>query len=297
MIGRSAVLATAFWMCLLPSAFAAPAERVVVIGCDGMSPDGIAHAKTPHMDRMMAEGASTMHARAVMPTSSSPNWASMIMGAGPEQHGVTSNDWRADKYETAPTVKLKSGFFPTVFAQIHLQLPEATTASIYDWGGFGNLFSHDDVDIVDDTEGPEKTTARVEAVLRAEKPLFTFVHLDHVDHVGHDKGHGTPEYYASVEEADAYIGRILAAIDAAGIAETTAVIVTSDHGGKGKGHGGNSMGEIEIPWIIVGPTVARGHEIAAPVNTFDTAATVAYLLGVEPHAAWIARPVLDAFSE
>ena len=35
----------------------------------------------------------SIHARGVIPTVSSPNWASMIMGAGPEQHGITSNDW------------------------------------------------------------------------------------------------------------------------------------------------------------------------------------------------------------
>jgi len=46
----------------------------------------------------MREGAWTLHARGVMPTVSSPNWASMIMGAGPEQHGVTSIDWQPYKF-------------------------------------------------------------------------------------------------------------------------------------------------------------------------------------------------------
>ena len=72
-------------------------EHVVVIGVDGLSPEGIKRAKTPVLHKMMAEGASTLHARGVMPTVSSPNWASMIMGAGPEQHGVTSNDWKPGK--------------------------------------------------------------------------------------------------------------------------------------------------------------------------------------------------------
>lgn len=57
-----------------------------------MSPAGIAQADTPVLDSLMAVGAWTMHARGVMPTSSSPNWASMIMGAGPEWHGITTND-------------------------------------------------------------------------------------------------------------------------------------------------------------------------------------------------------------
>ncbi|HEX4217230.1 MAG TPA: alkaline phosphatase family protein, partial [Acidimicrobiales bacterium] len=69
-------------------------EHFVVIGVDGLSTEGVRRAKTPVLHRMMAEGAWTLHARGVMPTSSSPNWASMIMGAGPEQHGVLSNDWQ-----------------------------------------------------------------------------------------------------------------------------------------------------------------------------------------------------------
>src|SRR2546425_889432 len=78
------------------------ARRVVVIGCDGLSPQGITGAKAPVLRRLMKEGAYTLHARAVLPTDSSPNWASMIMGAGPEQHGVTSNDWEPGKFEVPP---------------------------------------------------------------------------------------------------------------------------------------------------------------------------------------------------
>ncbi len=72
-------------------------EHVIIIGCDGMSPDGVQKAETPNTRRLMREGAFNLHARGVMPTVSSPNWASMIMGAGPEQHGVTSNEWETNK--------------------------------------------------------------------------------------------------------------------------------------------------------------------------------------------------------
>ena len=73
-------------------------RHFVVVGCDGMSPDGIEHSKTPVMHGLMEHGSFTLHARAVMPTVSSPNWASMIMGAGPEQHGITSNEWETNKF-------------------------------------------------------------------------------------------------------------------------------------------------------------------------------------------------------
>ena len=77
-------------------------EHVIIIGIDGMSPDGIKNAKTPVMDNLMKNGSFTMHARNVLPTSSSPNWASMIMGAGPEQHGITSNKWELNDHELPP---------------------------------------------------------------------------------------------------------------------------------------------------------------------------------------------------
>ena len=87
--GLSAILV--LFMASCNDASQQDAPRVVVIGVDGMSPDGIRHADTPHMDALMASGAYSFKARAVLTTSSSQNWASMMMGAGPVQHGITSN--------------------------------------------------------------------------------------------------------------------------------------------------------------------------------------------------------------
>jgi hypothetical protein len=62
----------------------------------------------------MKVGVSTLHARAVMPTVSSPNWASMIMEAEPEQHAITTDDWKLNKFEIRPTVVGSGGTFPTI---------------------------------------------------------------------------------------------------------------------------------------------------------------------------------------
>lgn len=294
---RYLTLATAILFAIVPTTtiHAAPAAHVVVIGVDGLSPDGIRNAETPHLDRIMREGAFTFHARAVFPSSSSPNWASMIMGAGPEQHGVNSNDWRVDKFTLAPTATGSGGFFPTLFDQLRRHEPDAVIGVFHDWAGFANLFAHSDVDRVYGGGGPAKVTDEAIAFFRESSPHLLFIHLDHVDHAGHESGHGTPEYYAAVREADGYIGRVLEAIAASPVAASTYVIVTSDHGGIRKGHGGWSMDEMEIPWIVYGPLARSRHEIAVPVNTYDTAATVMKILGVPPHPAWIARPVDDAF--
>lgn len=270
-------------------------KHVVVVGVDGMSPAGICAASTPNLDALMARGAYTMKARAVMPTSSSPNWASMIMGAGPEQHGVTSNDWQPDKFDLAPVAVGPGGIFPTIFGVLRGQRPKSHIAVFYDWSGFGRLYERDAVDWNADTKGAELTTQRAAEYIAEHKPTLTFVQLDHVDHAGHGHGWGSPEYIQAVEEADRYVGEFEKAIDKSGAGDSTVLLVTSDHGGRKNHHGGATIEEIEIPWIIVGPGVMKNHEIANPVNTYQTAATIAYLLKVTPPAAWIATPVYEAF--
>ena len=271
-------------------------EHVVIIGVDGLSPDGIRKAKTPTLNRMMKEGAFTLHARGVMPTVSSPNWASMIMGAGPEQHGVTSNEWEPGKGSIKPTAVGTEGIFPTIFGVLRSQQSSAKIAVFHDWDGFGRLFERKAVDQIEDSDGPVKAIEHAVAYVKKERPRLTFIHLDHVDDAGHTHGHGTPEYYASVAEADRLIGLVLRGLDDAGIADRTILLVTSDHGGVGKKHGGNTMAELEIPWILHGRGVAAGKELSTPVNTFDTAATVAYIFGLDTPRCWIGRPVSDAFS-
>lgn len=270
------------------------AKHVIIIGVDGMSPDGVRKASTPNMDQMMQEGAFSMVARGVLPTVSSPNWASLIMGASPAQHGVTSNDWRKDRNQLPTQVSGTGAFFPTIFKVAKDQRPELKTAIIYDWGGFGNLFDHSSPTHQEHAKGEEATTMRAVEYIKAEQPNFLFVHLDHVDHAGHSEGHGTSAYYEAVEKADLLIGQIKAAVEQSGMAEETVIIITADHGGIGKGHGGESLAEQQIPWIAWGKNIRKSKQLKNAINTYDTPATAAYLLNIRTPQAWIGRPVLEA---
>ncbi len=272
-----------------------PAAHVVVIGVDGMSPDGIRNASTPNLDGLMERGAHSFRARAVMPSSSSSNWASMIMGAGPERHGVTSNSWERDDHILPPVCSGSAGTFPTMFSLVRDQVPDAVIGVFHDWGGFGRLVEPGVADVLYDGDGPDDTIDNAAAFIAEQRPLLTFVHLDHVDGAGHSEGHGSPAYYASVSNADSLIGRLVASLEDAGILEETTIIVSSDHGGDGTGHGGVTPGEMEIPWIIAGPGVRGGLEISTPIDTYDTAATVLHLLAVTTDDCWTARPVRTAF--
>ncbi|MFK5974719.1 MAG: alkaline phosphatase family protein [Flavobacteriaceae bacterium] len=270
-------------------------KHVVVIGVDAMSPNGIINAETPILDNLMQNGAYTLNARGVLPTSSSTNWASMVSGSGPEQHGITSNGWERDDYILPPIVTGIEDIFPTIFGVARQQRPDLEIGAIYTWDGFGRLIERSALNYDITEKNDELTTEKAVTYIKEKKPGFLFVHFDDVDHVGHHDGHKTPAFYKAVAHADQLIGQIIQASKDAGTFEETVFVISADHGGIGYGHGGETLDEIEIPFILFGKGIKKGYHIKNTVYTYDNAATVAKLLGLEQPLAWIGRAVTSAF--
>ena len=282
-------------VCITTQAQVTGIQHVIVIGCDGMSPDGVRKANTPNMDKMMAGGAFTLRARGVLPTVSSPNWASMIMGVGPEAHGITANEWGREEYNLPPNVTGPTGEFPSIFEVVNKQKPNFEIGAIYNWDGFGRLFEKTAVDYDTTINSEYGTMANAINYFKTKKPNFLFIHLDNCDHAGHSLGHGSPGYYKAVGVADSLIGNMMDAVKDAGLLSSTVIIVTADHGGVQFGHGGESLAEIQIPFIVWGQGVKKGYEFKNPIYTYDNAATVAYLFGLKTPHAWVGRPAKAAF--
>ncbi|MCE6990865.1 alkaline phosphatase family protein [Dyadobacter sp. CY323] len=270
-------------------------EHVIVIGVDGLSPDGIRKAETPVIDDMITNGSVKWNVRTVLTSASSQNWASMIMGAGPEQHGIINNDWEMDDHSLPPIVNEADGRFPTIFSVLHQAKPDAEIGVVYHWDGFGRLFQKSAVNYDKRFSTEDSTAADFINYIKTKKPALGFVHFDHVDHGGHHGGHGSDEYYKSVAKADSLIGKILAGIKDAGIMDKTLVILWADHGGIGYGHGGATPQEAEIAGVFYGKGVKKGYKIEQQVYTYDLASTIAFVTGIQQPYAWIGRPVKSAF--
>jgi len=271
------------------------ARHVIVIGVDAMSPDGIVNARTPVLDEIMKNGAYTLNARGVLPTSSSTNWASMVSGVGPAQHGVTSNEWERDDFNIPPVRTGTEPIFPTIFGVAREQLPDIEMGAVYSWSGFGRLIEGSALSHNSSPEGDEETMETATSYIRERKPDFLFIHFDNVDHVGHEKGHKTPYYYDAVAGVDRQIGQVIKATKDAGIFDKTTFIISADHGGIGYGHGGETLDEIEIPFLLYGKGIKKEYLIKNTVYTYDNAATVAFLLGVKQPYSWIGKPLKSAF--
>ena len=270
-------------------------KHVVIIGIDGMSVGGVMEANTPNFDSYIEDGVHSYHARDILPTVSSPNWAAMLTGSTAAQTGVASNGWEIDDYRLPPVLTTENGRYPDIFYVLKKNKAELKTASVYDWGDFGRLYDNTFVDIDIDPKGAEKTAKTAAEVLKNDKPDFLFVHLDHVDHAGHADGHMTPGYLKAVELADSLSAVIIDAAKEAGTFDETLFIIVADHGGVGYGHGDLTIQGNEVPFIMYGAGLKNNYELPVQVNVMDIPSTVAYVFGVPIPQAWVGRPITCAF--
>jgi predicted AlkP superfamily pyrophosphatase or phosphodiesterase len=261
-------------------------QRVMVIGIDGLSTAAFDKAQMPNLKAMMSRGAYTLKARGVLPTVSSPNWGSILMGAGPEQHGVTSNEWQRDKFEIEPSCKGPEGIYPNVFGVLKAAKPKLHLAAIYDWDGFGRLFDRSAAAHAVHVLKSEETAKSAIEYWNTKKPDFLFVHLDDVDHAGHEHAWESAKYFEEAGRIDGLVGKLVEAASGA------LVIVVSDHGGTGKKHGNANMNDLQIPVILAGPKVKQG-EFRTAVNIYDLAPTITAAFRVAGDACWIGKSLLN----
>lgn len=272
------------------------AKHVVLIGLDGWGSYSVEKAEMPNVKKLMADGSYTLKKRSVLPSSSAVNWASMFMGAGPELHGFT--EWGSQKPELVSRELSHYGMFPSVWGLFRDANPKAEMGYIYEWGGMKylaemqamNMEAH--VSIEKNTRGCTDTAV---GYIKKSRPAFVGIIFEQPDGVGHGDGHDTPAYYTKLKELDGYIGEIIQAVADAGMLDETIFIVTADHGGIKKGHGGKTMQEMETPFIVSGKGVKKGYEFTESMMQFDCASTIAYIFGLEQPQVWIGRPMKQVF--
>jgi len=266
-------------------------RHVIVISIDGLRPDAIAEYEAPTLQRLVAEGSSSMRARTIFPSKTLPSHTSMLTGVTPEVHGILWNsfDDEAAEHVAAQTI------FDVAHAAGHRTAAFAAKAK------FRHLFRPESLDRYQaptsnarNRMAPE-TVAEAIAYMRHDRPNLLFVHIGEPDFMGHTTGWMGGLYGWAVGQADAAVERLLDEADRTYGAGRYTVIVTADHGGHGHTHGTNHPEDRTIPWIAWGENVQGGQELLPGIRTMDTAATVLWLLGLRVPQDWAGRPVMAAF--
>lgn len=256
-------------------------DHVVLVSVDGLNPDAIRQlgpAGAPTFHRLMDQGASTLDARTVHEaTKTLPNHTSMVTGRPVTEaggHGVTFNG------DNGSTVHASAGtYVASAFDVVHDNGGSTALYSGKDKLGFldrswngttgaadrtGADDGRDKIDVYQQAEAGELTAALVSS-LAAAPPDFAMLHLRGPDSVGHAQGYMSQAYLDEVAATDQLIGRILDTVDSSSsLAASTVVVVTSDHGGLGHGHGDETQPvNYTIPFFVWGTGVEAGADLYA----------------------------------
>jgi len=272
------------------------AEHVFIISFDQGDPALIQRSDMPMFHQMAAEGARTWNAYTIVPSLTLPSHTSMLTGVGPQVHQILWNDYEPDKgVVKVPTIfslAKQHGLVTAMFVGKekfeHLLLPGSVDAFVWPQPG-------------DDAKSVAKVFAERVGTL---KPNLCFIHFRDPDTAGHAHGGSSPEKMQALADCDAALKTIKNAIAAAGLTDSSVIILTADHGshdfkdkdGNTRGtHGSAETSDVTIPWVAWGKGVKKDFTITTPVVQYDTAATALWLLNVPlPESFW-GRPVTSAF--
>jgi arylsulfatase A-like enzyme len=216
----------------------------------------------------------------------------MLTGTEPSAHGVTWNSEELEEHGYVAT--------PTIFATAKAAGLE--TAAFFSKEKFRHLAVPGTLDYFQAPTGwpgkwlAPRLTGDVGRYLELHSPNLLFVHISEPDFAGHLAGWMSTAYGWAVREADVAVGRLLAAAERAFGHGKYTVMLTSDHGGHGRGHGTDDPRDVTIPWIAWGRGIGAGEVLDPGIRTMDTAATVLQLLGLDGPADAIGNPVSAALA-
>jgi predicted AlkP superfamily pyrophosphatase or phosphodiesterase len=244
-------------------ASADPDRHVVVISLDGFPAWYLddPEVSLPVIRGLRDAGASTTEGMTVSnPSVTWPNHTTLMSGVRPEKHGVLFNGL-PKREPGAPTVVTPER---TQAELVHVPLlfdlikPKGLTSAAINWpctSGSESLgdnwpdvpraLTHTTPRLVAEMEkagqverfgrggggGRDEVWAEVAAdVIRARKPNLVALHLLELDSTHHQHGPNTPQGRAVAGKLDALVGKVVQAVDDAGIRDRTTIFVVADHG-------------------------------------------------------------------
>ncbi len=233
-------------------------KKVAVIGYDGCRADILAEKKeNGAVSYLLANGASNnltycggvnYPEKNTQDTSTAPGWCSILTGVWADVHGITGNGiTKKVEPKTLVTSLVEDG---TIDSSVF----------ITKWNGH---FTKNNSTYLDEKAYCEENGINAEFMLRdglkdvhtgameeigkADCSDFVFIIYEDTDSAGHDTGFSFNNtlYKEGFATEDAYGYEVIKAIEARETyaTEDWLIIVTSDHGGIGDGHGGASIQE------------------------------------------------------
>ena len=282
---------------------AAPATplNVLLITIDTLRADRVGRGLTPHIDRLAERGVSFQNVRATVPLTL-PSHVSLMTGTIPPVHGVRENGVVFD--QNTPTLAgifKDAGYSTAAFVGAYVLNRRFGLADGFE--------TYDDA-VKRDPRRAERLEAERPAAEVADAAIawlnnvrpstsgiqhsafniqhfFLWTHF-YDPHAPYEpppdvvREQGRTGYDGEVAYVDAQVGRVIAALEARGLNESTLIVVTSDHGESLGEHGEQTHGmllydgALRVPLVIAGPVGLTNGDVPCHQSV---AATVLDLAG------------------
>ncbi len=234
-------------------------KKVAVIGYDGCRADILAEMKSENsaIGYLLENGGSNNLTYAggvnypeinTQATSTAPGWCSILTGVWADKHGIEYNGiTKSLEYKMLMTTLIEENVIEN--AAFITKWDGHFTGSSSTYIDEKAYCEENNIDI-DFNLRKNKTdihTGAMEEVVSEDCADFVFIIYENTDSAGHDFGFSfnNPIYKNAFNKKDAYGYEVIKAIESRETyaAEDWLIIVTSDHGGFGTGHGGESIQE------------------------------------------------------
>jgi predicted AlkP superfamily pyrophosphatase or phosphodiesterase len=297
-------------------------KRVLFIGVDGCRADALLAAMerglAPQMKGLMESGTGlltrTFYAGGEIGTPthqstvSGPGWTSLLTGVWINQHGVKDNRFVGGRFQR----------YPHFMRRIKEVNPQAFCASFADWPPIhqfiadgSRLEGREFLDVkftctpdasrhfIDNPEKDIEVRDEALQTLRTRNPDVMFVYFGQVDEFGHgatdSRATFSPDsslYLNAISHVDSHIGELLRAMRARPgfAAEDWLVLITTDHGGRGNSHGGDSEEERNIWLLAHGKSLPRERLLTQPTPQTALVPLIYQHLGITPKPEWDPAP-------
>lgn len=213
---------------------------VILISIDGWRWDYLERFTPPTLSTLAAQGVRADGLVPVFPSKTFPSHYTIVTGLYPDRHGIISNNmvdptlpgrFTLSNREVQQDTRWWGGEPLWITAERQGQI-----AATMFWPGsdaeiaggrptFWRMFEHE-----------LSNEARVDQVLAwltqpaGGGPTFLTVYFSEVDSAGHDEGPDSAATRAAAQHVDTAIARLVAGVEAAGVADRTNYVLVSDHG-------------------------------------------------------------------
>jgi predicted AlkP superfamily pyrophosphatase or phosphodiesterase len=301
-------------------------KRVLFIGIDGCRADALVAAMerglAPQMKALSEEanGLLTLKFYAGgdkgtpthQPTVSGPGWTSLLTGVWIDKHRVKDNRFFGARFQT----------YSHFMRRIKEAAPGSFCASFADWPPIHqNIADGSRVDVLEFLDvkftatpdasrhfidNPEKDIEVRDAALttlRSQNPDVAFVYFGQVDEFGHgavdSRAAFTPDstlYMNAISHVDSHVGELIRAVRARPkfAEEDWLILITTDHGGKGNGHGGDSDVERNIWLLAHGNHLQRESLLTQPRGQTSLVPMIYQHLDIIPKPEWDPPATIEA---